>query len=362
MDFKEKDQQMTFADLDFLESNFGPNTKKDFLEQVQRAINWSPVEKLLNENDELCKESPYGPPAYSPLFLFKCLLLQKFYNINSDPGLESQINDSIGFRLFLGLGSNAASPDHSTFSKFRGKLGKRLFERLTHNIMEQFSDMGIKINQGIAVDARIVKSASKILKKEELKAVKAERLAPGGDLDRNGKVRKFSRDIESDWTIKNDRPYYGMKEHAAVDVEHGFILSTVLSPASVHDTRYFVYSAVDSLYAGQRFQKVFADKGYHSRANREFLSLNDFEDGIMRKGTKTAKLTEREKERNKEIGKFRYIVEQYFGISHLHDTGERARFTTIAKNNIDIWLRQFAYNLRTGIRLLRDRGKLRTVS
>ena len=83
MNFKEKDQQMTFADLDFSESNFGPNEKRDFLQRVQDVIDWSPVEKLLNENDALRKESPYGPPAYSPLFLFKCLLLQKFYNINS---------------------------------------------------------------------------------------------------------------------------------------------------------------------------------------------------------------------------------------------------------------------------------------
>jgi hypothetical protein len=44
-------------------------------------------------------------------------------------------------------------------------------------------------------------------------------------------------------------------------------------------------------------------------------------------------------------------IEQYFGISHLHDQGQRARFTTIAKNNIDIWFRQVAYNIRRGFTL-----------
>ena len=39
----------------------------------------------------------------------------------------------------------------------------------------------------------------------------------------------------------------------------------------------------------------------------------------MRKDTTTAKLTELEIERNKRISKKRYIVEQYFGLSHLHD-------------------------------------------
>jgi transposase, IS5 family len=71
----------------------------------------------------------------------------------------------------------------------------------------------------------------------------------------------------------------------------------------------------------------------------------------MRKNTTTAKLTEYEIERNKKISKVRYIVEQYFGISHLHNQGQRARFTSIAKNNIDIWFRQVAYNIRRGFTL-----------
>ena len=97
---------------------------------------------------------------------------------------------------------------------------------------------------------------------------------------------------------------------------------------------------------------VYADKGYHGERNRSFLSLNGFGDGIMRKDTTTAKLTEFETTRNKNISKVRYIVEQYFGISHLHDRGKRARFTSIAKNNIDIWIRLVAYNIRKGIKVL----------
>jgi IS5 family transposase len=71
----------------------------------------------------------------------------------------------------------------------------------------------------------------------------------------------------------------------------------------------------------------------------------------MRKESKTAKLSETEIERNKAISKFRYIVEQYFGISHQHDNGERGRFPKILKNTIDIMFRQFAFNLRVTFRL-----------
>jgi len=47
----------------------------------------------------------------------------------------------------------------------------------------------------------------------------------------------------------------------------------------------------------------------------------------MRKATKGAELTVYEKDRNKAISKLRYIVEQYFGISHLHNHAFRAKFT-----------------------------------
>jgi len=73
----------------------------------------------------------------------------------------------------------------------------------------------------------------------------------------------------------------------------------------------------------------------------------------MRKDSTTAKLTEYEIERNKKISKVRYIVEQYFGISHLKDNAKRARFTEIAKNKFDGWYRQTAYNISKGLKILK---------
>jgi len=85
----------------------------------------------------------------------------------------------------------------------------------------------------------------------------------------------------------------------------------------------------------------------------------------MRKDSTTAKLTEYEKKRNKKISKVRYMVEQYFGLSHLHDSAKRARFTDIAKNKFDVWYRQVypvkceaylsgaAFNISRGLKILR---------
>jgi IS5 family transposase len=69
----------------------------------------------------------------------------------------------------------------------------------------------------------------------------------------------------------------------------------------------------------EAIKKVYGDKGYHGEPNWSFLHLNEMEDGITRIDTSNAKITEIEVERNKKISKMRYVVAQYFGLSHLHD-------------------------------------------
>jgi IS5 family transposase len=99
----------------------------------------------------------------------------------------------------------------------------------------------LTINEGIAVDARLVKSASRPVSNKEIAELKKKQDTPQGKLDKNGKPKKFNRDLDSNWTIKNDIPHYGLKEHASVDTNHGFILATTMTPASVNDTNYLPY-------------------------------------------------------------------------------------------------------------------------
>jgi len=351
MGYKKMNQEISFADL-ILKNSMDKNRCLEHLININDSINWTNIKSILM-NHYTVGTSSEGADAYSPLLLFKCLILQKWFHIDSDPELESQINDRISFKKFLGLSFSKPSPDHSTFSRFRSRLSKEAMDQINSEILRQFEQQGLTINEGIAVDARLVQSASKPISNEQMKRLKEKKQTSEGRLDKNGKSLKFSRDLESDWTVKNDKPHYGLKEHTSVDINNGFILATTVSPASVHDTNYFQYCTVYSRHTSQPIKKAFADKGYFGEPNRRFLNMNNIEDGIMRKDTTTAKLTSYEKKRNKKISKVRYIVEQYFGISHLHDEAYRARFTAIAKNKFDCWYRQTAYNIARGLKILR---------
>ena len=350
MGYKQIGKNLSFADL-AVSKSLEHNRSLKMMEKINKVVKWRNIEALLLEHYEV-GTSKEGADAYPPLMLLKSMLLQKWFHIPSDPELENQINDRISFKKFLGLTLDKPSPDHSTFSRFRSRISKEAMIELNNVVLQEFAKRGLSINEGIAVDARLVQSASKPLSNDELRKLKNERDTPGGKLDKNGNPIKFSRDLESDWTVKNDKPHYGLKEHASVDVNSGFILAATLTPASIHDTNYLPYLTIASCHTKDPIEKVYADKGYFGRPNRTFLHLNGIKDGIMRKDTKTAKLTEIEIARNKKISKKRYIVEQYFGLSHLHDGAYRARFTTTVKNIWDTMCRQMAFNISRGSKLV----------
>ena len=198
-----------------------------------------------------------------------------------------------------------------------------------------------------------MQSASYPLSKERLQEEKLKKQTPEGKLDKNSNVLKFSRDLESDWTVKNEIAHFGLKEHASVDTRYGFVLSTEMTPASHHDSPYLPLCVAYSFHTEESIKKVFADKGYFGKPNRDFLALNKIADGIMRKATTGSELTEYETERNEAISKVRYIVEQYFGLTHLHNKAYRARFPKLIKNAIDALFRQMAFNLFRASKILK---------
>ena len=198
MTYKKIDQYFSFADI-AIQNNADKNRSLIFLNKVDKTIEWEPVKALLTKYYQPGKANK-GERAYSPLLLFKCMLLQKWFQIKSDPELESQINDRISFKSFLNLPLDYTSPEHSTFSRFRKRLSDDAMIQLNSELLKQFHRYGLSINKGVAVDARLVKSASKPKSKDRLEEIKEHALTPEGKLDKNGNTKKFSRDLDSDWT------------------------------------------------------------------------------------------------------------------------------------------------------------------
>jgi IS5 family transposase len=85
MGFKNIESEIGFAQLAFA-SSMAKNRYLKTLEQLDKVINWSRIEKILKKYYKI-GTSAEGVDAYPPLMLFKCLLLQKWFRIPSDPEL-----------------------------------------------------------------------------------------------------------------------------------------------------------------------------------------------------------------------------------------------------------------------------------
>ena len=65
--------------------------------------------------------SGLDPSGYTPLVLFKCLLVGQWHGL-SDPKLERALKVRLDFMLFCGLDLHGTVPDETTHCRFRNAL------------------------------------------------------------------------------------------------------------------------------------------------------------------------------------------------------------------------------------------------
>ncbi len=90
MGYKKIDHDLGFADL-ALASSLKHNRSLKFMVKLKNTIDWTRVNEILM-NHYTVGTSGEGTGAWPPLLLFKCMMLQKWFRIQSDPELENQIH------------------------------------------------------------------------------------------------------------------------------------------------------------------------------------------------------------------------------------------------------------------------------
>ena len=96
----------------------------------------------------------------------------------------------------------------------------------------------------------------------------------------------------------------------------------------------------------QKGVMVLADKGYTSKAKREYLTGHGLKDGIMRKATKGKPLGDKDKEFNRQISQYRNKIERTFGSIRRWFHGGRCRYRGLAKTHAQNILEAICYNIK----------------
>ena len=309
---KERRDQLGFLGA-FAASGLGRN---DRLDGINKVVKWYRFEKLLNK---LMPEGP-GRPPYSPMVMFKALLLAQLYDL-SDAGLEEALNDRVSFRRFLSLPLEADAPDHTTLCRFRNRLVEAgLMEQLFAEFNKQLERNHLILKRGTMVDATLVEAAA---------------ARPKGD--------EQSSDDEARFARKEGKPgsTFGYKAHIGMDQDSRLIRRAILTPANVNDTE-----VADALISFDE-DAVYGDKGYAKAARREMLKARGIKDRIMYKTWGGGpKLTPWQKLQNRLIAPVRSQVETIFAVLKKHMRYRRVKYIGLVKNQAQLHLLAFAYNMR----------------
>src|SRR5690606_30521697 len=164
----------------------GPRTAA-LLERLAGAIDWERLAAPIRTLPEYQNAGP-GRRPWSAVVMLKAMMLAKWFNL-SDPQLEECLQDRLSFRRFVGLSLTDATPDETTFVRFRARLREAgLHEAIFDDVVAQLDERGLLVREGTAIDATIIEQS------------RGARPGPGG-----------TRDPEASFTKKHGRTSFGYK-------------------------------------------------------------------------------------------------------------------------------------------------------
>jgi len=339
-----KKNEMTFADM-----AIAKNHKENYLDKLDMIINWERIKKVVVKMLSKKKSdfSAAGNPAYSPLIMFKVLLYARFENL-SDLQTETALRDRLSAMRFTGLGVMDDKPDETTICRFRNLLiREKLYEKLFCEIEKQLEENGLKVKKRdhAIVDASIISSSRRPRKVVE--NIEEDRNEKDDDDQNNGSgsgtKTTYSDDSDAAWIKKGKKVEYGFKIHVAVDCE-GFLIGGHVTPANKSDTKELAQVLEESNL--EKDSLVLADKGYRSAENSKMIQQKGYLDLTMEKASKNNPLSESQIKFNKKISKYRYRVEQSFGILKKYYGLSRARYLGIAKVTYELFMNGLCMNLK----------------
>lgn len=313
--------------VDAWTANLGGPRTAALLDRLDKAVAWKTLVKPIEAWPEYRgpargDRNKGGRPAWPALTMLKCMLLAKWFGL-SDPQLEECLQDRLSFRRFVGLALNDATPDETTFVRFRARLRERGMERrLFDDTLKHFEAQGLLVKDGTLVDAMII---------EQARGTKRD----------DG---TSTRDPEASFTKKNGETYHGYKGHIASD-PRALVKDYRFSDAARHDSNF-----IDELTEGEK-KVVVADSAYRSQEREAALQARGVACAIAFKRQRGQKELPPELKRlNRLIAAVRARVEHPF--AWMRGMGyRRVRYRGHRRNEVDFVLTLIAYNLKRSLSL-----------
>lgn len=245
-----------------------------------------------------------GRPGIDPVVYFKMLMVGFFENLSSERGLAERCQDSISIRHFLGYDLTGHTPDHSSLSVIRSRLGEEVYHQIFLLILSALQEHGLVKGRNVGIDASVIEANASLKglvnrQTEEVYWEYVRRLASENGIDPKDSdaVRRFDRKrpkkmSNQDWKNPNDPdakigPTKAgatdmiYKPENTVDLDTGAILLAEVRPGDEPDQKDLAVHVLQAQAninevkalpaASLTIESATADKGYHAVPEMGFL-------------------------------------------------------------------------------------------
>ena len=245
-----------------------------------------------------------GRPGVDPVVYFKMLMVGFFENLGSERGIAERCQDSLSIRCFLGYDLTQDTPDHTTLSVIRSRLGVEIYEQVFILVLRALQQHGLVQGRNVGIDASVIEANASLKalvnrQTEEAYWEYVRRLASenGVEPKDSDAVRRFDRKrpkklSNQDWKNPHDPdakigPTKGgatdmiYKPENTVDLDTGAILRAEVRPGDEADQKNLAahvleaqanINEVQDLPADSlTIKSTTADKAYHAVPEMEVL-------------------------------------------------------------------------------------------
>jgi transposase len=126
------------------------------LEQTLQAMQFAAAVR------ELCagaySANGLGRPGIDPVVYFKMLMVGFFENLASERGIAERCQDSLAIRFFLGYDLTENTPDHSSLSVIRNRLGEDTYDAVFMLILGALQAHGLVKGRQVGIDASVIEA------------------------------------------------------------------------------------------------------------------------------------------------------------------------------------------------------------
>lgn len=250
------------------------------------------------------KKTNAGRPGIDPVVYLKMIMVGFFEDLPSERAIAARCADSIAIRAFLNYSLEEKTPDHSTFTVIRQRLGLDIYQQIFTLTLQALREHGLLRGKNLGIDSSVIEANASLRalvhrNTEEQYWDYVKRLAAenGIDPDDTGAVRKFDRNrpgkgSNQEWQNPYDpdakigRTKDGAtdmiyKPEAVVDLDTGAIVQADVHPGDqadhkematrVLEAQQTINQAAEEKPDRLTVTSVTSDKGYYAVSELQAL-------------------------------------------------------------------------------------------